>query len=194
MLISIKLGVSEFAAGLIASQLSILGYAFYLLRFDFKYIRELFKGKFTKKALVGSVFLMAVLFLVNILYSKIIPSGVFTSDTATGALSSNSVIIMFIFPVILAPIIEELAFRAGYKKVLIDNNDINSMVFLIFSSLMFGMLHWQPGTLGFTIVGLVTIMGYIKAYVYLRTDNILITIGGHMLYNAFIMIIAFNMV
>lgn len=87
---------------------------------------------------------------------------------------------------ILAPIIEELVFRAGFI------GKFRIKVFphfdLILSSLIFGYLH----VLAFNNIGdwlnlaSYTLMGFIFGLVYLKTENIWCSIGTHIAYNSLV--------
>lgn len=181
------LGWSEFVYGSLATQFGLLFFALWIMKFDFKYIKSLFIDKLKAKDIRWTLLAGLSLMAANILFSLLFIKEGFTSDTTANALADGNIVSVFLFPVIIAPFVEELAFRAGLKKVIVENKGYSTAFFVIFSSLVFGLLHWQPGPLGVTIIALTTIMGITKSLFYLKTDNILVTIGGHMIYNGVIM-------
>lgn len=164
--------------------------------------KELFKVfKFDNKAklIILSILSAALILGFNLIIGLVINvfgldrSAVdeFTSNT-TGSMVTAGVLAAAIMPVIVAPILEELAFRAGLKRVLVDNSSWRPYQYVIISSLMFGLLHFQPGSYTITVLILTTFMGVIHAILYLKTKNILVPIMSHMIYNLVIMYIAFS--
>ncbi len=76
---------------------------------------------------------------------------------------------------ILAPIVEEIVFR----KFLIDRTyKYGEFVAVLTSGLMFGLFHGN-----FTQFFFATFMGFVMAYIYIRTGKIWITIAYHMIIN-----------
>ena len=184
------LGVEVFTASLLASQIAILMYAFFLIDFDFNYLWERVKGKTNVEAIFITIGVVILMFMSNAMFSLLLAGQGFTSDTTASAVNSGTVLASFILPVIFAPIAEELAFRVGLKKMLVDKGGFKPITYVVLSSLLFGALHWQPGQFGLIIVAMTGAIGLIKSFIYLKTDNVLITIAGHMIYNGIIMTIA----
>ena len=191
-LIIYNLGFSELTATFVSSQLSILFYALVLVKFDYKYLINSLKKKITKKVLWQTLLLTLAILLVNSSISLMLPSD-FSSDTTILAATSGTIFLSVIMPVIVAPIFEELAFRVGLKHYLVDKAGLSTIFFIITSSVIFGALHWQPGELGLAIVLLTGAIGLLKSWTYIKTNNALITIGAHMIYNGLVMIIALAM-
>lgn len=100
---------------------------------------------------------------------------------------STSVLGRYIIPVILAPLIEELAFRAGLKRILVDNSKWTPIQFVLLSSILFGILHWQPVANSLLYVLIITGAGFLWGYAYIKTNNIYVSIFSHILYNQIIL-------
>ena len=91
------------------------------------------------------------------------------------AVMNTDIVTELIFMVILAPIVEELIFR----KLIIDRTLIFGDKTAIFiSALAFGLFHGNLAQFVYAFT-----LGMIFAYVYIRTGNILITIGLHTMMN-----------
>ena len=100
-----------------------------------------------------------------------------TSESAvqTMMLSGNS-LVMFIFSVLVAPVIEELLFR----KFIIDRTHIyGGALSVVVSAVMFGLFHGNIKQLF-----MATAIGLLFGYVYLKTGRIGYTILLHALVNA----------
>lgn len=188
------LGFGETSTVLIASQLSIAILALALFKFKYAEFFEIFKVKFKMKN-IGHIFIgVASVIGVNWLVSVIINSlkldtgnlEQFTSNTTQAILDNGGIIVLFIMPVIIAPIFEEVAFRAGFKHILVDKGGWKPYQYVIISSILFGLLHWQPGAFSIYPIILTASMGVINSILYLKTRNIFIPIISHMLYNLII--------
>lgn len=105
-----------------------------------------------------------------------VPFGGQMNDTTIVTLMMDSNPLIRILTVaILAPIFEELIFR----KVLVDHlAKYGKVVAIVASGLMFGMFHGNFAQCFFA-----SFLGFFFAYVYLKTGNILYTIGYHMIIN-----------
>ena len=89
--------------------------------------------------------------------------------------TGGSVWVMFLFMVVIAPIMEELIFR----KVLVDRTlKYGQGMAVVLSGLMFGLFHGNLNQFAYAVV-----LGAFFAFIYIRTGNIKITIGLHMLVN-----------
>ena len=93
-------------------------------------------------------------------------------------------ILMFITTAILAPIYEEILFRIGFKR-----NIKNRFLFIIISGSLFGLLHIFPLDDGVSLLLGITqsisyvTMGIVLSYIYIKNDNIFMSIGVHFLNN-----------
>ena len=100
----------------------------------------------------------------------------FSVDTAvTDLVTKSSLGLVFLFSVIIAPIMEELIFR----KLLIDRMIVfGDGVAIMLSAVIFGVIH---GNITQCVYGF--LVGWVLGYVYVRTGRILYTIFLHMLMN-----------
>ncbi len=97
------------------------------------------------------------------------------SSTTTNMMMTGNLWVVFLFTVIIAPVIEELIFR----KVLIDRTIVfGDRTAIIMSGLLFGLIHGNFYQF-FYAFGL----GCLFAYVYIRTGKIRHTISFHMIVN-----------
>lgn len=192
------MGVGELTTGTIASQASIALLAIALFKFNFKEIRNTMNFKIGLKGIILAIStvlgiiafnigLAAASRLMNINSDKI---DEYTSSTTEAFILDGSLLLMIVMPMIIAPIFEELAFRAGLKKVLVDDSKWKPYQYVIISSLLFGILHVQPGALTFIPVILTAFMGVVNSIIYLKTRNIVIPIISHMMYNLIIIYLA----
>ena len=85
---------------------------------------------------------------------------------------------------VIAPLWEELVFRLTFRKAF-----GNTVVFVVMQALFFGVLH----TANFLSLGMIdcAFLGIMLACVYLKTKDIRITIGTHMLYNIMLFVFQF---
>lgn len=194
------IGMTDIMAGLFAAQLSILIFALALFKFNSKELLETanFKIKFKDVMIVlGSVFLILIVnsiigFIANFLGLDQGAMSDYTENTTEAMALSNNILTMLVFPIIIAPIFEELAFRAGFKKALMDNSSFSAFQYVVISSVVFGFLHYQPGINAITPVLVTGSIGAINAILYLKTKNILIPIAVHVLYNSLVMYLVFS--
>lgn len=186
----LAIGMEDFTGALFASQLGILFFAFLLINFDFKFLLSQIKGKIKLEPFFMTIGLVILMFMSNAFFSIFLLKSGFTSDTTASAVNAGSILGSFILPVIFAPIAEELAFRVGLKHALVDRAKFKPITYIAISSIVFGLLHFQPGEFGLVIVLMTGTIGVIKSFIYLKTDNVLITIAAHMVYNGIIMTLA----
>lgn len=98
-----------------------------------------------------------------------------------------------IMTIIIAPIVEELVFR--YAIIDVENKNF-TMISLIISSLLFGLIHLNLDihALDFTELWYLLIygtLGFVLGLSYVKSKNILMPIAVHALYNAFVTLIMF---
>lgn len=95
----------------------------------------------------------------------------------------------FICGVIFAPIVEEIVFRLGFRKIISNN-----VIFILFSGLFFGALHlinMFDNQLILLYLGAYSSLGFMFAYMLAKTNNIFVTIGFHFMHNGILMSIQF---
>lgn len=161
------------------------------------------KDNINLKMILSSIATMVVIMTVISVLIVIFGDGGTSSATntvqndATRTLSVYSgifpIFVTFLYPVIVGPIFEELIFR-GFLGACFDINSdktINKVLFVIFSAMIFGSLHFQPHGTMFTVVSSAVfpaISGVFYASIYLKNKNILSPIIAHSLYNFSIVI------
>ena len=97
-------------------------------------------------------------------------------------------ILMLISSVLLAPFLEEVLFRLGFKKII-----KGKYPFIIISGLVFGLIHVFPTDVAFMTAVLQSIvyvaLGVTLAYIYEKEDNIYLLMIVHALNNLFSLIV-----
>lgn len=184
------MGVSPTISGTLSSQMSIIIYGLALFNFNKNVIIDRFKNKLTFEAFWNGIKLTIIVLIINIIISTLFIQSSEIPEQTQSIIERNSFLMTFLFPVIVAPIAEELAFRAGLKYVLVDKAGWKSWTYIILSSVIFGLLHWSSGIMGFAHVLLTGLMGTAYSIVYLKTDNIYTPIISHMLYNGLVITVA----
>jgi membrane protease YdiL (CAAX protease family) len=157
-----------------------------------EFLSEAFRDKLTKKDVSGIIWgyifaLAGSIVLIDLAGANIYRAitGMSFAEEVLNKAPASAVGSEFnaVFPVgviltmcVTAPILEEIVFRMAFKR-LIKNN----VLFLVVSSLCFGFIH----TASFLTLGILYyfIMGCMFAGIYLKTKDIRISIGAHMLFN-----------
>lgn len=129
--------------------------------------------------------------LVLMICSNLIISTFFTNSIADNQeiiLETLKVAPLYTFyvTVFIAPFLEELVFRMAFRKLLPYSNKL----FILFSGLIFGALHVVTNLEN--LVDLLYIIpysipGFIFAYVYTKSKNIMVPISLHFLHNGIMM-------
>lgn len=131
-------------------------------------------------------FLVAVIMSWGIMYIFNIVGTVITSiigelkggeveNVLESVLSGASIPLVFVYTVICAPIMEEYVFR----KLIVDRTvRYGQGVAVLLSGLMFGLFHGNLNQFAYTFC-----LGMFLAFIYVKTGNLKITIGLHMLVN-----------
>lgn len=119
-------------------------------------------------------------FLINLL-----GGGMSGNETAIRDQFEIAPIFTFISSVILAPLLEEGIFRLGFRNVFKNN-----FIFILLSGLVFGGLHLLAGAsihlLALYLVSYCS-FGVIFAYMLVKTNNIFVSLGFHMMHNGILM-------
>lgn len=184
------MGVSQTISGTLSSQMSIIIYGLALFNFNKDVITDKLKNKLTFEAFWNGIKLTIIVLIINVIISTLFIQSSEIPEKTQSVLERNSFLMTFFFPVIIAPIAEELAFRAGLKYVLVDKACWKPWTYIILSSIIFGLLHWSPGIMGLSHVLLTGLMGVTYSIVYFKTDNIYTPIVSHMLYNGLVITVA----
>lgn len=98
---------------------------------------------------------------------------------------TRSIPLFMIVPMILAPILEEIVFRkiifgAFYKR-------LNFFIAALLSSLIFGLIHGEPQH-----IIVYASMGFVFAYLYVKTKRIIVPIFAHAAMNSITVFIQYS--
>lgn len=96
-------------------------------------------------------------------------------------LNQMPIAVTAVLAIVIAPVIEELMFRGLLKKML-----GNGKLFLMVSSIVFGLLHVmyvEENLLSYLYIIPYTMLGFLLAKVYSKTDNIFTNIFIHGIWN-----------
>lgn len=137
----------------------------------------------TKCWIVGLFFMFTTNILINIIFK----AGGANNEKLVQQMISSSPIIMLITAGVIAPMIEELIFRKSFR-----NAFPNKYLFIIISSLVFGLLHVLSSS---NLVGLLYIIPYTSlglafAIAYYKTDTIFSSLFIHILHNFILILLA----
>lgn len=185
-----KIGVSSDISGALASQLSIAFFALILFSSSGERIIDSLKD-FSFKIFWYGVRLTVIVLILNIVATQLFSTSDIVPETTQNVIAQKSFILTFLLPVLVAPFFEELAFRAGLKSLLVDMAGLKPISYILISSLVFGLLHWVPGSpTALTHVIFTFSMGIAYSFTYLKFNNIYISIVSHMLYNGLVIMAA----
>ncbi|MDD2181363.1 MAG: CPBP family intramembrane metalloprotease [Bacilli bacterium] len=158
------------------------------LRNNFDDLKKNHKHYFEKHL---KYWLFALLFmaLFNLLILTFMPNDLPMNEEVVRDFFGSNPIIVFLSAVLIAPILEELVFRQGFRDMFSDD-----AVFIFMSSLTFGAFHVVGTATSF--IDLVYIIPYaIPAIAFglmlKETDNVLVPIGFHFLHNGFLIALQF---
>lgn len=155
------------------------------LKEELKLLKTNYKDYFIKSILI---FLAGALlmFISTLIISKFTGQSISGNETEIRNFIKNSPLLTIILAVIISPIIEELVFRKAIKNIF-----NNKYLFIIISSLIFGLLHISSirdiNELLFSIPYI--IMGISFAITYQKTNNIFTSIILHSSYNLVLILI-----
>lgn len=185
-----KIGITSDISGALASQLSIAFFAIILFNSSKEKITDPLKD-FSFKIFWYGVRLTVIILILNIVATQLFSTTDIVPETTQNVVAQKSFILTFLLPVLVAPFFEELAFRAGLKSLLVDMADFKPISYILISSLIFGLLHWVPGSpTALTHVLFTFSMGIAYSFTYIKFNNIYISIVSHMLYNGLVIVAA----
>lgn len=130
--------------------------------------------------IVAVIMSFAIMYIFNIVGTMITDiiggiKGGEVENVLESALSGASIPLVFVYTVICAPIMEEYVFR----KLIVDRTvRYGQGVAVLLSGLMFGLFHGNLNQFAYTFC-----LGMFLAFIYVKTGNLKITIGLHMLVN-----------
>lgn len=140
-----------------------------------------------KKMTVGQ-FLLALVMCYPILYCSNLVSTMITAvigvlkgsaveNPLLNVVTNIDIVFIFVYMVIVAPILEELVFR----KLIVDRTArYGEGAAIVVSGVMFGLFHGNLNQFMYA-----ALMGMVLAFLYVKTGNIKVSIGMHMVINFF---------
>lgn len=137
-----------------------------------KYFKENFKYY-----LIG----LGVMLVSNVMIIFVMKNGLSNNEQGIRDMLSQNPVYTFIASVLLAPLLEELIFRQGFRNIF-----KNKYLFILFSGIVFGSLHVILSITNITdLLYLIPYcsLGLAFAYILYKTDNIFVTIGLHFMHN-----------
>lgn len=147
-----------------------------------------FNKKIKMKTLVYSFLLPIVLIVLEIIFSSLFK--VKDNSNTTDLIVNNKSILIFIYAIIIAPIVEEIFFRKFTFKIM--NND-NKYFYMILSSLMFAIWHIQVTKNIYQdlyIFFVIFLLSNFYGFIYERYRDVRYCIITHSVFNAISLIIA----
>ena len=187
---------NKFFPSFFATQFSILILALILYNMDYKALLGEMNFKLQMKDIYLVIIFTFLIFLSNAFVSTLdsmfdlFPKSQTNNATTVDILKTTG-LLMLIFPIIVAPITEELAFRAGFKRILVDKSGWKPYQYVLISSLTFSLLHLPGVNYQMNAIVVITLIGILNAILYLKTKNIILPILTHVLYNSIILYIAY---
>lgn len=190
-----SIGLSPILSSLIASQLSILILAFVYFNFNIKKVLGLYNKRIEVEHLFLALKATMFVLIINVLIASLFEVGGETTSTVDELVNEVSFGLSIFLPMIIAPLFEELAIRAGLKFIFVDKYKFSNISYILISSIIFGALHFSS----FNAIGLVQVivtglMGAIYAIYYIKTDSIYVSMLSHLLYNGLVMFSAYYLV
>ena len=149
-------------------------------------IKKMPKADIPKKRMSIGQFLLALIMCYPLVYGSNIVVTIITTvigilkgsavnNTVLNVVSDANMVVIILYMVICAPIMEELIFR----KLIVDRvARFGQGVAIVVSGVMFGLFHGNLSQFMYA-----TVLGMFLAFLYVKTGNIKITIGIHMVIN-----------
>ena len=153
---------------------------------DFKNFKSEYVGIALKNWIIG----LGAMFICNIIVSSI-AGGVASNEEANRSLVASYPVSSFITMVFLGPIVEEITFRASFKKAF-----SKWYTFALVTALLFGSAHIQT----FFVTGDVMELAYLLPYsalgfffakAFYETDNVYTSYLAHMFHNGMCVVLLF---
>ncbi len=145
--------------------------------------REYF-SKYIKVYLIAAIAMMVANSMISFLGGSM--SG---NETEIRNQFAQNPIYIYLSSVCLAPLLEESVFRLGFRNIFKNN-----ILFVLVSSIIFGGLHLLSG-FSLELVALYLIaycsFGVAFSYMLIKTDNILVPTGFHIMHNGILMSLQF---
>lgn len=134
-------------------------------------------SSYTSAAILGFLGQFATIFILNLLLLTVLPeSWIDMLNQTNSSIMAGNPTAVFIYSVIMAPVLEEILCRGLILGTLRDA--MPKWVAISLSSVVFGLLHGNP--LGIIYA---TAFGVLLGWVYLRFNSIIPAIIAHMAFN-----------
>lgn len=150
-----------------------------LVFLNYKDILDSFK-KFNRytilKIIIGVMFIYSVSFIISLLFNDVSNN----QENINKMYEKKSLLV--IHACLLAPLTEEIVFRKSFKDLI-----KNPYIFLLVSSLTFGLFHCLSGD--FENIIRYAIPGLVFSLIYLREENIGLNYIIHFLYNFIVILL-----
>lgn len=132
---------------------------------------------------------LAIMMISNLIINTISSEGIANNEDTLRKLFDLSPVYVFFAAVIFAPLLEELTFRLGIRKIF-----KNDYIFIIISGVLFGALHVIDSYK--TLFDLLYIipyssLGVMFAYMLKKYDNIFVTVWFHFMHNGLLTALQF---
>lgn len=147
-----------------------------------------FNKKIKMKTLVYSFLLPIVLIVLEIIFSSLFK--VKDNSNTTDLIVNNKSILIFIYAIIIAPVVEEIFFRKFTFKIM---NNENKYFYMILSSLMFALWHIQVTKNIYQdlyVFFVIFLLSNFYGFIYERYRDVRYCIITHSVFNAISLIIA----
>lgn len=178
----------------IATLTQILVYAILLFVLGFVYRKRLihdfknFKKEYIYVALKNWIIGLGIMFICNIIVSGF-AGGIATNEEANRNLIALYPVSSSITMIFFGPLVEEITFRASFKKAF-----KKWYTFAIITSLLFGAAHIQSFLVTKDFMELLYLLpysalGFFFAKAFFETDNIYTSFLAHMIHNAICVIL-----
>ena len=178
----------------IATLTQILVYAILLFVLGFVYRKRLihdfknFKKEYIYVALKNWIIGLGIMFICNIIVSSF-AGGIATNEEANRNLIALYPVSSSITMIFFGPLVEEITFRASFKKAF-----KKWYTFAIVTSLLFGAAHIQSFLVTKDFIELLYLLpysalGFFFAKAFFETDNIYTSFLAHMIHNAICVIL-----
>ena len=147
-----------------------------------------FNKKIKMKTLVYSFLFPIVLIVLEIIFSSLFR--VKDNSNTTDLIVNNKSILIFIYAIIIAPVVEEIFFRKFTFKIM---NNENKYFYMILSSLMFALWHIQATKNIYQdlyVFFVIFLLSNFYGFIYERYRDVRYCIVTHSVFNAISLIIA----
>lgn len=135
---------------------------------------------------LGLMYLMQI--ACAVVYSGIFGMGISDNQSNNVTAMQNDLLSYLFAALIFAPFMEEMVFRGCLCRMITARYNVSAGMLL--SSLLFGFMHVTASFFTGNLINLLyiveySLMGFMLAYAYIKSDNIFVPVSIHFLMNAF---------